>query len=273
MIQYGLKELKGSQMPKIKKKLGKLDPIYKKGALHFGNYVKGSLPTPPRKSIWSAAVKGDWGMLGNDEAGDCTIVGRLHQIKCWLANNGIVYNPTTELALKIYSAITGYNPNDPSTDQGANEINVLDYFKTNIIDGHKILGYVSIELGNLNEVLHAMSVFGGLYTGAALPETAETQFDNGQGWTLVSKRGPGKPGSLGGHAMYYPDYDMDNPFMFGGVTWNKLQPITLGFFHYYIDELYAVVSEDWINSQTKLCPVNLDLDGLIKDLQSLPTAS
>src|SRR6266700_2460889 len=42
--------------------------------LALGNYLKPSLPPPPPAKDWTCGVT-EWGMMGNDKLGDCTIAG------------------------------------------------------------------------------------------------------------------------------------------------------------------------------------------------------
>jgi len=85
-------------------------------------------PAPPQSPDWVAAVMQQspdgWTMLGNDAVGDCTIADCGHQEMLRTANVGAITIPTTEQVLTLYSAITGYNPSDPNSDQGADELTV-----------------------------------------------------------------------------------------------------------------------------------------------------
>ena len=89
-------------------------------ALALSNYMNMSAMAYPAVKAWERPIA--YGMLGNDAVGDCTIAGHYHLRMNMqaVANAGTPLVVTTEQALADYSAATGYNPADPSTDQGAN---------------------------------------------------------------------------------------------------------------------------------------------------------
>ena len=92
----------------------------------LSKYLKGplnSLPTPPSGIDYSVAAQSCLSqVMGNDTVGDCTCAGAGHALGLWTGNAGDLVTLTREQVLAMYSAITGYNPSDPSTDQGANEV-------------------------------------------------------------------------------------------------------------------------------------------------------
>lgn len=48
--------------------------------LKLGTYLTTALPAPPASSDWLSPVPAtDWGMLGNDQWGDCTCAGVAHK--------------------------------------------------------------------------------------------------------------------------------------------------------------------------------------------------
>src|SRR6185369_13523516 len=75
---------------------------------------------PPASNNYVEAVEkatgGDWGMMGNDLVGDCVIADDAHYHMLRTANTGTIEIPTTQQVLDQYSAVTGYNPNNPATD-------------------------------------------------------------------------------------------------------------------------------------------------------------
>ena len=85
-------------------------------------------------------------MLGNDQVGDCVIAAMLHYIMAAQANVGKSVTFTTQQALDLYSAITGYNPSDPSTDQGTAWTDALAYWQSTGCCGHKILGWAAVDI-------------------------------------------------------------------------------------------------------------------------------
>ena len=78
------------------------------------------------------AIKCLTNIYGNDTLGDCTAAGAGHGLGIWRANAGNNDPaPTTDEVIAFYSATTGYVPGNPSTDQGGDEVTVLNYWRTN----------------------------------------------------------------------------------------------------------------------------------------------
>jgi hypothetical protein len=140
--------------------------------------------------------------------------------------------------LSDYSAITGFNPNDPNTDQGTDMQAAASYRrKTGIVDAHgkrhAIAAYLALTPGNVLEHYVALYLFGAIGIGIQFPASAMKQFDAGRPWSVVH----GSP-IEGGH--YIPLVAKRSHLE--AVTWGKIQPMTLGFFQQYNDESIAYVS-------------------------------
>src|SRR5690349_9390610 len=105
------------------------------------------LPTPPASHGHQDELV-SWGMLANDQVGDCVLAGADHETMLWnkLAGRTVQFTDTT--ALRDYSAITGYNPDDPSTDQGTDMQVAASYRrKTGVVDVHGTRHKVAAYLG------------------------------------------------------------------------------------------------------------------------------
>lgn len=189
----------------------------------------------------------NWGMLGNDKYGDCTCAGAGHEHMDVNHAVGKTVTFTDADALALYTAVTGFNPNDPSTDQGAQVRDVLSYRRKHGIKDasgkvHKIDGFVSIEPGNLAHVLCAAYVFGIVGLGIMFPDYAMDQFNAGKPWAYES----GKPAPTEGH--YIPlvarrSSDLEI------VTWAKEQKMTTGFFDHYADECWGIYSKEYLTAK------------------------
>jgi len=241
-------------------KLGKLAPRLDRRTLRLSNYLRlDRLPPAPETCVWDAGIA-DWGMMRNDEVGDCTCAAAGHQIQAWTGENGSPITATDYEIIAAYSAITGYGPDDPNSDNGAVMLDVLNYWRQTGIAGHKITAYASVNLKDAEIVKAALNLFGGLYVGLALPTSAQEQAL----WTPAD--GPdGRPGSWGGHAVATVDYDADT---LACVTWGKLQRMDWGFFGACCDEAYAVLSEDWAVAG-KLAPSGFDFAALPAELKDV----
>lgn len=231
----------------------------------------GILPPAPPAVDWTAGVddwpdknKDFWPMMLNDKIGDCTCAAAGHMIQCWTASRGsecIADDSDIELA---YEAVSGYEPGKPSTDSGAVEIDVLNYWRKTGIAGHKIDAYAAVEVANAAQVKQSVYLFGGLYIGLALPLSAQNQevWDTTL-WGRVT--GSAAPGSWGGHAVPILGYD---ELGLTCITWGAEKRMTWSFFARYCDEAYAPLSQDWINVRG-VDPNGFDMATLQKDLQQI----
>jgi hypothetical protein len=246
-------------MRKLGKRARRIDPR----TFKLQKYLDSRLPLPPPEVSWVASVPG-FPMYLNDLLGDCVIAAEAHMINQWSwYASGVEYRVTDQDVLTAYERVGGYVPNDPSTDNGCDMLSALNDWRQNGIGGHKILGYAEVDPSNLTEVFQAIEIFGSLFTGIQLPLSAEYQ----PAWT-VPDGGPvmnGSPGSWGGHAVAI---DAASPKSRTCVTWGSRLKMSPNFFRDYVDECYAVLSQDWIDTQG-LSPSQFNLEQLQTDLASL----
>lgn len=249
---------------KLGKKLAKIDHR----TLKLENYIK-ALPPPPNSMGYVKEVK-IWPMMLNDQLGDCVIAAAGHMIEQWSTYAGKAFTPSDLAIIKAYEDVGGYVPGDPSTDNGAYLLDVLNYWRKTGIADHKIVAFVSVNPRNHQEIKTAISLFGSIYQGVGLPLSAQNEMTGGNGLPLwqVPKAGPiglGTPWSWGGHsvpAVGYNDLGMEV------VSWGQVFDQTWNFCDAYCDEAYAAVSQDWIRANGR-SPSGLDIDTLLTDLQHI----
>lgn len=234
-------------------KLGKLPPDPTRKALLLAPHLTGPALSPPAQRDWLSQVT-EWPMYANDKYGDCVFAAIGHMIEAWTAYNGSQIEVATEDLLHAYSAVTGFDRADPSTDQGTVLQDALDYWRTVGIAGHKILAFAKVDHTNPIEVRAALDVFGGLMTGINFPRIAMDQFTAGKPWDAVHDDG----GIEGGHAIHAGAY---TPGMYDVVTWARVQAMTPAFHARYVDEVWAVITPEWYAANGKT-PGGIDLHGL-----------
>jgi hypothetical protein len=244
-----------------KMKLGKRPAVHDKRTLLLSDYVTNALKPPPRVD-WSMKLTHIGEML-NDQLGICTIAAAGHMIQTWTAANGSQIILPDNAILKGYEEACGYNPADPSTDNGGVEVTVLNYLRKTGLGGHKIYAYVAQEPGNRTHIELAVDLLGGCYLGLELPRSIQGQ----RVWSVPpgGPVGDGAPGSLGGHAVPAVAY---GPAGITVITWGQLLTMTWKFFSVYCSESYGVLSPDWANG-TKLAPSGFDLAALQADLAAI----
>ena len=241
---------------------GKKPPKFHPKTLLLRDYLPTALPPPETKRAWEYSVSDrTWAasMLGNDQVGDCVIAAILHYIMAAQANVGNPVTFTTQQALDLYSAITGYNPADPSTDQGSSWTDALNYWQTTGCCGHKILGWAALDISSLDAIKQGIAIFGGVLIGTVLTQSMKDQFDKGQSWNA-----PFTGALLGGHGIAWLGFGRHGQTC---ITWGSRQqmdPAALS----QVDEAYVVATQDWLDAQAR-SPSGLNLDALTADLKTI----
>jgi hypothetical protein len=241
-------------------KLGKRPAKHDPRNLKLCTYLAESIPSAPDKIDWTHGVT-SFGMMKNDVLGCCTCAAIAHSWQIWSMNSSSELTISDEQVVSLYETFCGYNPNDPNTDQGGIESDILKNWRANGALGHKIDAYASITPKNHPEVKQAINLFGVIYVGVALPNTAQNQPDI---WDIVEVQdGSDEPGSWGGHAIICVGYDETFVYF---ISWGRIMKMTWKFLDKYMDEAYAIISYDWLNKDGKT-PEGLDITSLENDLK------
>jgi len=228
--------------------------------LALGDYLTPTLPPPPLAVDWTKNIT-NWGMMLNDQLGDCTIAGCGHAIQVWTANTGSETTIADPVIEHYYEQWDGYVYDDANTDNGGIELDVLKDWQKNGLDGHALVAFADPRPSKLLEIQQSIALFGGVYIGLALPVTAQTQ----DVWDVVPDGGDdAEPGGWGGHCVFVPKYDANS---FTCITWGQPKTMTLAFWKEYCDEAHTLLSPDWIAAQG--APSGFDLAQLQADLKAI----
>jgi hypothetical protein len=222
-----------------------------------------SLPKPPLHVDRASSVAA-WPMYGNDYCGDCTCAAAGHMIQAWTAYAGTEDSIPAGAVLAAYEAISGYDPQTAANDNGAAEQDVLGYWRRHGIGGHKIAGFAELaSLDSLSMVKACLEIFGTVYLGLRLPQSAMLQFQEGEPWTFE-----GDEDIAGGHAvpLQYFGYGEENEL--GVVTWGRFQRMSREFYWAYCEEAWVILSPDWLTPGGKTID-GLDLEQLRADFTTL----
>lgn len=225
-------------------------------------------------------------VFGNDRLGDCTQASIGHAIVTMERSSSQHELPLTEQdVIEAYQRVGGYVPGRPDTDNGAYELDSMNHWRQTGLGlerdqtAHKIAAFVRVDHTNPVEVLLAHYVFGGLKVCAGLPLSAADQMRQGQPWD-VATGSRAQFGSWGGHSMYSHAYDRDltgqpsGQYRLSGLdgvavwTWGREQWMTWAWWAAYVDEVYAVVSEDFFRKGGRT-PQGFDVDRLRSMLSRL----
>jgi len=225
--------------------------------LQIGDYMGDKLPAPPKSVDWTKGIT-NWGVMLNDQLGDCTIAGAAHAIQVWTAENGKCVRLPNAVIEQYYERWDGYKPGDKSTDCGGVELDVLNRWKKEGMAGHRLYAFADPKVKNLREIRQSIALFGGVYISLDLPLTAQKQ----KVWDARANPGEkAKKGSWGGHCVFVPAYDAES---FTCVTWGELKKMTVAFWKAYCDEAHVLLSHDWVTA--KGSPAGFDLKQLEADL-------
>lgn len=247
-------------------KLGRTEPYsrWEKPRLVIDHYMKHDGFHYTTGPVDRASKVTEWPMYLNDQIGNCTCACVGHEIQAWTAYSGTECSVTDHDVLKMYEAVSGYNPETGDNDNGAVVQDVLEYWRTHGIAGHKIRAYAELSgIDNFHAVRTALDLFGTVYLGVQVPQSAMEQFDNGEPWSVVS----GSP-IEGGHAVPLQKFNADGNDRLEVVTWGRLQPLTMKWFSTYVEEAWVIITDDWLNANGRTVE-GLDLAQLEADFSDL----
>ena len=240
-------------------KLGKKAARHDPRTFAYGDYRTAAEAAPPQ-AHWGHGLP--FAMLGNAQYGDCVEAGYAHQVQIWGDRAGHTFVPTDAETLGAYTAITGFNPRDPSTDQGTEILAAVGYWKSTGLGGQKITAYASVNPLDATQVKESIGWYGGAYIGVQLPLSAQSQV--GTQWA-VTTGSDAVAGSWGGHCVPLCGYDQNQLWC---VTWGALQSMTWEFLATYCDEAFVLLATDWI-AASGLSPSRMAWGKLLADLANL----
>lgn len=219
----------------------------------------------PEEQNW--AIGWEWPMWGNDKIGCCTQVSVASAIKVWTVNTKKSIILSDNDVIKNYSDESGYNPNDPSTDKGAVELDVLTRWNkigyTWAAGINKLYAFGSVDKNNIENIKKTIYLFGGCYIGVELPSYAMEAVQNNQGyWDLEYY----DDNIIGGHAVFLHGYD-SKYFYFN--TWGENWKMSFDFFENYCEESYALISTDWLDGISHLNPLKNNIVDMINQLKNI----
>jgi hypothetical protein len=194
--------------------------------MRLHHFLHASLPPIP--PVTSYRFKADpvlRSIYGNDELGDCVPAGFAHLVGLTTANAERLYAEALAQVISDYSAIGGYVPGHPETDQGCDEETALNYYTQHgFADGTKILGWLSVDGTSRDEVAAAMYLFENLVFGVEMPDAWIEPFPSKDGfvWNIA-----GEPDEQNGHCFVGVDNDprgivIDTWGIEGIITWQAI---------------------------------------------------
>ena len=243
--------------------LGKSPAVLDPRTFKLSDFLSVSIPPPPAEVSWVTKVPA-WPVYLNDRIGDCVFAAQAHMIEAWNFYAGHAFQPSNAQVLKAYEDVGGYDPGNPSSDNGANLLAALKYWRKTGIGGHKILAFISVNFRNLTEVRQAILLFGSVYLGLQLPISAQGEW----AWTVPAGGTytyVGSPGGWGGHCV---NLCASSPETHTCISWGQRLKMSHNFLYDYGDEAFVCLSQDWLDAQG-LSPSQFNLAALQTALAAL----
>jgi hypothetical protein len=253
-------------------KMGRRRPVARCPRMSLHNYLTRSIPAPPATCDYAKAAKSALSKVyENDTLGDCVIAGMAHVVGVLTANaGGKAFTYSNKQITTLYSAIGGYVPGNPATDQGCDEQTALNYWENNgaPVGSHKIAGWLSVNGNDATEVRTALWLFENLYFGMELPDKWITPFPSASGFTWDAA---GPPNPSNGHCVVGVGYNAQGVVI---DSWGMTGLITDSAIAKYATTgangaLYTVVSVDGLNKATQKVPAGFDWSQLVADFDSM----
>jgi hypothetical protein len=227
-------------------KLGRLPqkPVGRRFAIKYAHeYMAAAIPPPVYPIDVSRGITA-WGMLGNDQYGDCGEAGQLH------------YQMATGAAgFSDQQAIDEYLTFTNGQDNGV----VLADFLLWLYQKGEILGFAPVDLSNRAQADSLLQIFHGLYVGVSLTPDAQQLFQVSR-WTMANGE---QPDPQLGHCILQVAADVaqdDDTY----VTWGALQGASRAWTTACVDEAWVVIT-----TQDQAASANLDLLALFTDIDAL----
>ena len=245
---------------------GRIKPKHRRRSLHLGNYLTRKYTPPPESRDWTPAATSSWKrMYNNDKVGCCVVAGGAHWEGVLTGNaTGNPKQYTDDEIVFEYSEISGYVPGKDNTDVGCNMTDALDHWQhQGVLGGTKIAAWIRLDPKSNTEVRAAINEFGGAIAGLEMPKAwvnSESELRDGVIWNVA-----GDPDPNYGHCVLFAGY---NPTYQATLTWGMNLWIADAARQLYCDELYAMISEDWLDNAKKLSPPGLDWTQLQADIQA-----
>lgn len=217
----------------------------------FGTFFNAKrLPQPPATfGHYGLGAGLAWGVLGNNDYGNCVWAGAAHETQVWThhARHGVPVPFRDDVVLADYAAATGFDPEKPETDQGTDMQEAASYRrKTGILDAtgnrHRIDSYLALRPGDVGQIELATYLLGACGIGLRFPETAWHQFEAQRPWAI-----DGHPYIDGGHYVACVGKNSDGHLLC--VSWGRLHAMTPDFVDQYCDEAVAYVSFDALDAR------------------------
>jgi hypothetical protein len=223
-------------------KYGRKPGVIPVGLRDLTYYAAGPLPQPP-PSVPVPVVA--WGMLGNDQYGDCGPAGLEHGFMAAAADT---YEPETFPTEQ--QCVEYYLTYDDGQDEGVVLSQYLGYVQQNGYYGHTVTAYAPVGVHDVPTLQFAIDAYDFAYCGINVTQAMMDAFDAGEPWTSAANQGE----VLGGHCVPAVGYTDEYLTI---VTWGQVQQVAWPAWHGMSDEAWAVLSGELATAGTDGHGLNL----------------
>jgi hypothetical protein len=245
-------------------RLGKRPPVVDARTLKFRKYTTTLPPVPLLVDFMSKVPS--FPMYLNDVEGDCVCAAAGHMIQNWTQYSGKYFQPT-DADIQTFYEFSGFDPGNPSTDQGWELLPALKVWRNKGIGGHKIVAFAQLTTGDFGELLDAIRIFGNAYLGFSLPDYVVP--NSGPDWTtirwLYEEGNPPDPNN--GHCVPAMKFSLKTAYghRVWFVSWAARMVMNPPFYQAYSDEAWVAITQDWIDADAK-SPSGFNMAALTADL-------
>ena len=213
-------------------KFGRLPGHVPTGLRELPFYAAGPLPKAPAR--FDVPNVAEWGMCANDRLGCCDIAGLQHLFMADAAQIGHteVFPDDQQLAA-YYLDYTG------GQDGGVVLADFLAHVHQHGYFGHSVQAYAPVNVRDIPTLQFAVWAYDAAYTGIAVTQQMQEDFQAGRPWTLDSLESP----VLGGHCVPIVGYDSD---FLTVISWGQPQKIAYSAWHYIAEEAWAVLTGEFV---------------------------
>lgn len=230
-------------------KFGRLPGVVPVGLKDLTFYAAGWLPKPPASAaVPSVPAQDDgtpWGVGGNDEYGDCGVIGLDHGFMAVAADTSENESfPAVSEVVDYYFTYTG------GQDSGVVLSDFLAYVKANGFYGHTVQAYAPVSVRDIRTLQFATWAYDFCYTGIQVTQAMMDAFGAGEPWTLDAAL----DSPIGGHCVPIVGYDSAWLYL---VTWGKVQKLAYSAWHHIAEEAWAVLVGEEVAAGTDGHGLNL----------------
>ncbi|MDE2096445.1 MAG: hypothetical protein KGL39_04305 [Patescibacteria group bacterium] len=219
-------------------------------------------PTPPPFADVTGGIT-DWGMLGNDQYGDCGPAATEHN-RMAKAGAPIPSITTTSTESLYFEYGLAQGEPGPTPDQGVDNASWLKF----LFDKGIIEGYAEVNVANPDELKQAMIDFRGVIVGCCLTDSAEAEFQAGQPWNITPAE---QPDASLGHDILLVAYGAGG---YKFVTWGTEQLATVAWESFEaqgdMDAWVIITSEDAQRADVDLPRLQAEIRALGGTVSQVP---